>query len=522
MLVRLGFIPEFTKVLFRKVETPTISRDPSPQAPNSHSPDIQSSSFTTMRNEIVDRRVQQERERFIEAIDLEAICQLASSYHNGEACSIFKEPSHGSYNLCIYVAFPLSGDRWVVRIPIVPCLASAEGKLEQEVGAMRCVVDRTKIPIPQIYGYSFKSDNPIGLAFLIIDFVEGITLQDVNIRSLAEEQRNHLYLQLADILIQLRRLEFPHIGALLPDPRVESGWTSKVPRRPLSIESNGQEVEGIRAFEICDNEKVYTSAKDYIRSLIRLAFHQFEEGQNSVENEYDACVVLYNLYQFQDLVEKWVDQDLDSGPFVLIHGDLRPPNIMLNEKLDIVAVIDWEWSRIVPLQLFIPPTWFTWQEVGGVCSPLGYLDYVQELDAVRAMLAARERQYDGRLLLSKEWSKIHRKGGVLIAAALNNPALIDTVYSGYLDLLYHHSSHIGVRAKEFINSSEEYKTLIRRKVRDRISYLEEMRLVNQGSDELHLRRIFTISRCFGRLTRFWTPTLSQLRYVESNVRIVNI
>jgi len=81
-------------------------------------------------------RVQEERERFIKGIDKDAICRLASSYHNGEPCSIFKEPSYGSYNLCIYVAFSLSGDRWVIRIPIVPCLASVEEKLEQEVGAM--------------------------------------------------------------------------------------------------------------------------------------------------------------------------------------------------------------------------------------------------------------------------------------------------------------------------------------------------------------------------------------------------
>ncbi len=76
----------------------------------------------------MDQRVQEERENFIKGTDQDAICRLAFSYHNREPCSIFKEPSCGSYNLCIYVAFSLSGDRWVVRIPIVPCIASVERK----------------------------------------------------------------------------------------------------------------------------------------------------------------------------------------------------------------------------------------------------------------------------------------------------------------------------------------------------------------------------------------------------------
>jgi hypothetical protein len=151
----------------------------------------------------------------------------------------------------------------------------------------RCVVARTKIVVPHIHGYSFKTDNPFKLAFLIIDFVEGTTLQDVDIQSLTGEQRDHLYVQLVNIFMQLRQLEFPQIGALLPDPEVVFQWTSKVPRTALSMELNRQEVEGLHAFGIWDKKKVHQSAKDYIHSLIRLAFRQFE-GQNSVKDEYNA------------------------------------------------------------------------------------------------------------------------------------------------------------------------------------------------------------------------------------------
>jgi aminoglycoside phosphotransferase (APT) family kinase protein len=43
------------------------------------------------------------------------------------------------------------------------------------------------------------------------------------------------------------------------------------------------------------------------------------------------------------------------GPFVLVHGDLELFNLLVDDNMDIIAVLDWEWSRVVPRQFFIPP-----------------------------------------------------------------------------------------------------------------------------------------------------------------------
>jgi hypothetical protein len=32
-------------------------------------------------------------------------------------------------------------------------------------------------------------------------------------------------------------------------------------------------------------------------------------------------------------------------------------NLILNETMEIIGVLDWEWSRVVLLQFFIPPLW---------------------------------------------------------------------------------------------------------------------------------------------------------------------
>lgn len=45
---------------------------------------------------------------------------------------------------------------------------------------------------------------------------------------------------------------------------------------------------------------------------------------------------------------------------MLTHGDLNPHNLLVDEKgMTIVALLDWEWSRVVPPQLFNPPIWLT-------------------------------------------------------------------------------------------------------------------------------------------------------------------
>lgn len=55
----------------------------------------------------------------------------------------------------------------------------------------------------------------------------------------------------------------------------------------------------------------------------------------------------------------FVSNNYDSGPFKLICDDFRPGNILVKEDtLEIVAVVDWEWTYAGPYQfLFSPPSW---------------------------------------------------------------------------------------------------------------------------------------------------------------------
>ncbi|RDL40360.1 Uncharacterized protein BP5553_00339 [Venustampulla echinocandica] len=453
-----------------------------------------------MLDRVVEDRVHNNRDGFIESIKEDDICRLASSYHNSEPCTIFKPPVRGSYNICFFVRFcSLSsdnetisdgekceeGDSWVVRVPLSPCLSfEAHEKLESEVATMQLIAEKTNIPIPRIHVYSLAQEKgPYNIAsFVILDYIEGRTLFDVRFKTLLDDQRRHLYEQLASIYIHLRRLEFSSIGIL---SRGSDGFD--VRKKPMSISINEQELEGLQSSRIQAEygscKGVLTSASDYVSMLLRIAWNAFEKGRKSFS-------------QFAE--KKWLNPKLDSGPFVLVHGDLNPYNLIVNENMDIVALLDWEWSRVVPLQFFMPPTWLTSLETDDLAWPFRYSRYVNELDKFRTVVRDQELKTYGEGLLSNDWAGVHENGGILIAAALENWTDIDYFAGRYLDKFLYQRKGLEDRIGEFMKQDPARRTLVTRKIRDWAAYRAERKRLgveDPADDEIEIVEMAPLTRC---------------------------
>lgn len=84
-------------------------------------------------------RVHTERQRFISSIADRDVLRLASSHHPSKAsCTFFQPTVHGSYNICYFIQFDDRKERWVVRIPIQPCLThGGRSRLASEVTTMK-------------------------------------------------------------------------------------------------------------------------------------------------------------------------------------------------------------------------------------------------------------------------------------------------------------------------------------------------------------------------------------------------
>lgn len=92
---------------------------------------------TQLQDQLVQSRVHRERDEFIASIPKHQVLALASSHRNATPCDFFDEPKRGSYNICYFLRFP-EDVKWVVRIPLVPCLAfGSRSKLESEIATMQ-------------------------------------------------------------------------------------------------------------------------------------------------------------------------------------------------------------------------------------------------------------------------------------------------------------------------------------------------------------------------------------------------
>ncbi|KAI1992052.1 hypothetical protein LOZ51_003675 [Ophidiomyces ophidiicola] len=326
----------------------------------------------TKMDDITRHYIDKKVEQFIASIDRDAVCELASSHHpSKKPCRIFDAEKKGAFNICFPVEFledslgvHTTGERWMVRIPVLPRLAFPEEKLRGEIATMKFISEKTTIPIPCLHGYSIGNDNILGLPFLLLDFIDGKMLVTVNIPTLPYNDQCLLFANLSDIYLQLFQHQFNHIGALTLDSTDEN-WVFEQ-NRPLSILMNDQTLGGYNPCLLIPPNQVFHSTIDYILMIHHALLDDFHLRRGSVFSESDACSYLYDLYNSRQFLMEWVQPKYNHGPFVLMHGDLRSSNILVDDDLDIVSILDWEWSHTIPLQMFVPPSWLSGHEVIGI------------------------------------------------------------------------------------------------------------------------------------------------------------
>ncbi|KAH0601266.1 hypothetical protein MHUMG1_00138 [Metarhizium humberi] len=216
------------------------------------------------------------------------------------------------------------------------------------------IKDNTTIPIAQVLTYGIHDEIIQGAKtpFIIMDLIPGQKLHTKTFLCATKAQRQRLYTDLIDILSQLRKLEFPAGGSLMPNP--EDDKCSPILGPFLSITANEFERSSGRSLR----QEVFTSLGrfvDYHHSILT------ETYQLPVENlSYrDAKTELFALDCLSKEISKCIGSMPTSPSFVLAHPDLRFGNIFVDDDFHILGIIDWEFTSTIPLQLFTPPPWVT-------------------------------------------------------------------------------------------------------------------------------------------------------------------
>ncbi|KAF1959161.1 hypothetical protein CC80DRAFT_591232 [Byssothecium circinans] len=290
--------------------------------------------------------------------------QWLSGYHNRRPCEVLAT-HHGSFNWSCSVRFN-DGITWLVRFAVPGKVMDGDAKVAREVATMYYVKSHTTIPVPTIHHWGLSKDSPSGLgAFIIIDFIAGTSLRDIltdetdpDLKILKsdfpDEKLRILYRQIADFHLQLYKLNFPSIGAL----SIGDDGSIAVNARPLTLKM--QEIEAHSGVKIAACENQFASATEYFNYVAQQDLQHLHGQANSVDDAADAEAKLVFRHQFIASIPQFVRRDHDLGPFKLACDDMRYGNMLVNnpQDLNIVAVIDWEWTNIVPAQMTqSPPQW---------------------------------------------------------------------------------------------------------------------------------------------------------------------
>lgn len=314
-----------------------------------------------------DRLEQEWREMVVKSDSQQAIGKFIARHRQGIGEEIGPLGA-GGFNGLFRLQF-LDGGSAIIRFTKPGRSMFPEEKTRIEVATMRYIQDQTSIPVPFVFHWGTKEDSPLNIGpFIIMEYVKNEMNMTAAIKTpgmasdvspvldpnVEETKLENLYRQVANVLLQLSKLEFPLIGAL----EETDEWEWGVRRRPLSMPMN--ELIRIGTFQRTDLPCApFKNSSEYFDSLAKLHVEHLAQQRNDCIESEDDCRRKYTARKlFQKLARECKLVSDSDGPFKFWCDDLRPSNILLNEKLEIAAVVDWEFSYAAPVEFTHSPPWW--------------------------------------------------------------------------------------------------------------------------------------------------------------------
>lgn len=295
---------------------------------------------------------------------------------------------------------------------------------------------------------------------MLMDFIHGQQLHTRSVLHAAESQRRNLYIDLINILAQLRKLEFPAAGSLVPNLDNPDDELSPILGPFLSMTIN--EFERKREQPI--STEIFTSVKRFVDLHCHILSETFQLPTEELESR-QAKMELFALDSVSREIQKRTEFQESNRTFILAHPDLRCGNIIVDDDFHIISVIDWEFTSTIPHPFFIPPPWITGHDpdtllmVTGV--PRGHI----WLEFGRVLKELHETS-NGWTQLCQDWGLLHQDDTHIqhedsllqlspIVQILNHPSsLMDVYYSSIFQRLFGSEACRDTVVNEFFEESD--------------------------------------------------------------------
>lgn len=227
-------------------------------------------------------------------------------------------------------------------------------KTANEVGIMSWVSRNTTIPIPDVIAYDDSVNNPIAHEYSLLSCVKGETLSDIY-KTLDEEQIGDIIDQLIDILLQLHTHEWDAIGGLNVNAQGEVVLARLVDEtfwQAAELEL-WPPTETVASLNIGGPYETYV---DYVSAQLRqyihlISIHDKLAFMRSEIPRLEGLLAVLPLHA----------AELNATKLRLAHKDLHWANLLYDQTSHrITGVLDWDFSAVVPFQLWNPRRAFLW------------------------------------------------------------------------------------------------------------------------------------------------------------------
>ncbi|PLN85786.1 phosphotransferase family protein [Aspergillus taichungensis] len=280
------------------------------------------------------------------------------------------QPRAGAFNVSFRMRFEDGGSA-LIRFPKPGATMFPEEKVRNEVAVIKYIQEYTSISVPFILHWGTKKESPLNLGpFILMGYIDhdtdlGTALNTPTLSieecpildpSIDIDKLEMLYKQLADILLQLSQLSLPRIGSLAQ----MNDFTWDVRHRPLSIGMNELVRLGTLPRSTLPTDTFKTTSS-YFKALADLHCAHLSHQRNDAVDSANDCrrkFVARQLFSRLAREGRLTHSTNEHGPFRLWCDDLRPSNVLINKDLQIVGVIDWEFTYAAPAEFSHAPPWW--------------------------------------------------------------------------------------------------------------------------------------------------------------------
>ncbi|KAI9748692.1 MAG: acetyl-CoA synthetase [Chaenotheca gracillima] len=263
----------------------------------------------------------------LESVDWEALCRYGTRLNHGRSCTLLPDIAMGGRHMVRILLFD-DDTRWIARVRMPSRHANSPDShlLKLEADALRYVKERTKIPVPTVFGHT--AGEEIGAPVMLMECLRGNVGMDLNFDFIPDKQKATFYEEMAHIQTDISSLLLPKIGCI------------------IRLEDGSYEVGPIPGFG-----GPFDTASDYLKAWGTKT--QYEQSPARIRK---ACgdlgdEIIASTAEFPHKLRTLAERlcsGRDHGQFPFCHIDFGHNNIIVDDEYKVLGVIDWEHAFAAP------------------------------------------------------------------------------------------------------------------------------------------------------------------------------